>query len=339
MIRRWAPRLVVALPWLMMAAIIWYVWPRSAPDLGPSNTIVAPYPVVVERGFRALAVAWCLTLVFLLHRLVARRSRAQAIAAAVTLVLVPFGGFVGTVVSGLAGWRDVSHLRVLGGGTYHVQCQWESDALTEETGGGPLFLRTKLIGVNPNERGYRAIVRPSGLKQFDLAAATSPGCPDAGRLAQSRDGRWLICLCAWQGSPKPKMGCATSLVYDLKLKTFYGDGTLADISPFLLIGPDDRLNGKDLEALLYTRGSVGQEYIRGDTEVPVLCRECTNPNREVRTAAAKMLTQIDLWNDRDVALARRTLGRMSGDDSSPGVRQAASEALTDLTRLVAGRAG
>jgi len=333
MIRRWAPRLILALPWLVAAAILWYVWPRTPRAPSAGSIVVAPYPVAVTWGFRALAAAWCVSAVFLLYQLAIRRHLAWSLAAGMTVLLVPPAGGTIFMGHGLTGWTDVSHLRASTGTMYHAQHQWESDALTEELGRGPLFLRTKVIGVNDNERGNYALVRPSGVKQYDLVVASSPGHPDWGPLAQSRDGRWLVYLCAFQAYPTPKKGCSTSLVYDQGRNVFYGDQDLREVSPFLLIEPGDRLSAGDLHALLYARGT-GLEYVHADTDVRVLDRESTSRNREVRMAVARMLAQTDPSDDNEVPLAMHALERMSREDTDPAVRQAAGEAADRFRGLV-----
>jgi hypothetical protein len=215
---------------------------------------------------------------------------------------------------------------------YHAQHHWESDALTEGLGRGLLFLRRKVIGVSFNERGSYALVRPSGTRQYDLAAASGPGHPDWGRLTQSRDGRWIVYLCAYQDYPEPKKGCSSRLVYDQSRNVCYRDEDLKEASPFLLIGPGDRPDTGDLDALLYAR-ETGQEWVQADTDIHVLSREASNPNREVRVAVARVLAETRSW-DPDLALALSLTERMSREDADSEVRQAAGEAANRLRGLI-----
>jgi len=333
MIRRWAPRLIVSLPWLVGAAMVWYAWPRAPRDLGPDSIIVTPYPVLVMWGLRVLAAAWCLSLTFLLYHVAVRGDLAWVVIVAygVTVLLVAIAGFE-SFAALITGWTDVSHLRASNARTYHVLHRWESDALAEELGQSPLFLRMRIIGVNSNERGYCALVRPSGVRQYDLAAASGPGHPDRGHLAQSRDGRWIVYLSAYQDYPEAKKGCSSRLVYDQSRNICYRDEDLKEASPFLLIGPSDRLNTGDLDALLYAR-ETGQEWVQADTDIHALSRETKSQNREVRVAVARVLAETRSW-DPDLALALSLTERMFRDDADSEARQAASEAANRLRGLM-----
>lgn len=187
-------------------------------------------------------------------------------------------------------WREAASLRARDGHTYYVQrCalgQGRSEALTREISRGSLFLRTRVIGLGRGEpRGY--LVRPAD--RYDLSLGSSPmfvAGPE--QLVQSADGRWIALIFSAPPASGPKPGCATSLAYDVRARIVYGDREhgkeLSDLSPFILVGPSDKLNPDDLAALT----EAGRGY--ADSPSPeVLKAELKNPNPRVREAVARML--------------------------------------------------
>lgn len=333
-VKRWAARLVLALPWVVAGALVWYTFPRGAvlPSPVPGSIVLSPRPAVVTWAGRVLLAAWCANITFVVYRAVARRSVAWFMFAGAALVLVPMAGLWCVFSMALGCWSDVSQLRVESGRTYHWLHRWESEALADEVSLG-VFLRTRVIGVNDNERGYYALVRPTGVARYRLPRPTG-GRPDRSHLAESRDHRWVVSLSSYQSYPRPKNGCAANLIYDQVAGKFFDWKELGRLSPFLLVEPGDQLERGDVEALLVG----GQEYVQGCSDVRVLSQDSTNPNPAVRAVVAQLLAETYPGDEANVTLATRVLEQMADKDADPGVRKAARGALAGLRSSVQQRA-
>jgi hypothetical protein len=131
------------------------------------------------------------------------------------------------------------------------------------------------------------LVRPAG--EYDFSMGSGPGHRRAlRRLVQSGDGRWVALIFPASSTAAGRDACATSLAYDVRTHIVYGHRQqvreLSDLSPFILVGPSDKLNPDDLAALT----EAGRGY--ADSPSPeVLRAELRNPNPRVREAVARML--------------------------------------------------
>jgi len=334
-VKRWAARLVLALPWVVAGALIAYTFPKGDITAVPGSIVVSPSLAVTLWCERVLFAVSCVNIVFLGYRTVARRSLAWGLFAGVSLLVLPLAGLFSLLSLGLGCWSDLSRLQVQGGRTYHWLRMGEGEALAVEVSQG-VFLQAKVIGVNDNERGYYAIVRPGGVARYALKPGRSPGgVIHRSHLAESRDRRWVLSLAAYDTYPGNKKGCATNLVYDQTRALFWTQEDLYKLSPFLLVRPDDKLEKADIEALLVR----GQEYVQGCSDLGVLRRESANPNPAVRAVVAQLLAQTPGWGqEADVALARGVLEQMAKEDVNSDVRKAARGALSGLRSSVQQRA-
>jgi hypothetical protein len=171
-------------------------------------------------------------------------------------------------------WQDLARVKAPDGYTYHLQLkqamQGRDYALTIETEGGPLFLRTRVLadrvlgesdslGVSP---GWPILIHPSGVRLHPTGRAF---------LVTSHDSQWVSYVTSNEGT------WSVCFAYDLTAKRLYRGDDRAQLSPFLLIGPDDELDPHDVSTLR--------------TRVPgpeVLERDAHHPNPRVRALVREL---------------------------------------------------
>jgi hypothetical protein len=164
-------------------------------------------------------------------------------------------------------WQDVGQVRVPDGHTYHVQhkqmLQGSDYILTLEADRGLLFLRTRVVAdAGDITSAWPVLVRPAGMHW------------DRRTLAASSDGRWLAY--ATESYPS-KDTYSVRFAYDLRMKRLYRGDNRAQLSSFLLIGPDDGLDSRDVNAL-HTRIARPE----------VLERDARHPNPRVREVVREL---------------------------------------------------
>jgi len=147
-------------------------------------------------------------------------------------------------------WRHAAQLPLPDGRVYHVQRFWESDVLTRELSRDALFLRTQVIAGSYSEYLSVALVRPA---QPGYEFARNRVWKDGGRLVRSTDGGIIAFIYGFHSYSSKTTGCATDLVYNLstgqRWSTDDNPERLFTVSPFVLLGPTDRLNTGDVQAM------------------------------------------------------------------------------------------
>ncbi len=330
-----------------LAAMTWYVWPRSEAELRPGAAIIAPRHEVIRAASLVLLALLCATVVWLFVG--ARWGRRLTWQRQVGLLALQIG-----LVFGLASpilvmlwhgynaycrpWRDISELRAADGETYRIQLLANTSALTEEGRSCQFFLRSRVIGwTEPRDKDV-PVVRPAGDGRYGLTRLEDDN--GGGRLLQSRDGRWVVfayrhTIRGHSTDPKTvarptptriaqRIDCLMSLAYDTQQGEFYAGASLLELSPFLLIGGDDELNEDDIEGLVSIQrypSNLDDRWQFGP-----IAEGAAHANASVRRVAARMLGEY--WDEYEAAQA--TLKELAESDPDEAVRGAAAEALATL---------
>jgi len=316
------------LPFLLLGAVGWY----QLPGVGrwePGEAVAFHHSSYARASLGVVLVVWVLLLVTLLRRDLAARvspmwwQRWCLICALVAMPLfevVALGGMV-------CGWHDVSQLRAQDGSLYRVRRSLPAYLLTLELSRGLLFTRERVVGYGDTD--FPALlVRPTAGPELDQRPASTGA---ASSLVQSADGRWLTVLMALEGEgPDQIASCQTHLVYDLRARKVYGATDFQDLSPFILVGPRDQPTPSDVRALLARPGRVfpvGLVLVR--PSAATTARDLSNPNPEVRAAAARLLDTQNTENS-DLEGAADLLRQTAASSDDAIARRAAESALARL---------
>ncbi|MCJ7750317.1 MAG: hypothetical protein MUQ65_04395 [Armatimonadetes bacterium] len=285
--------IVLAIPvaWFILAILLWYAAPRAGPLPRIGSIIRAHYPDLVSPLKIVLLFCWFAALALVIIAEFSRKrggmiSRRAAGFSAVTVLLLPVPLTYVDMPGLWPMWQDRGQLRLAGSGTYHLQSggilQGTTVAITQELSRGHLFLRTRVLALAGGE-SYALLVRPRGAANYDLA---SPGAAGPWlRLVSSTDARWLVAI-RLQGT----QACGAAIAYDLRRSQPYGLANLHELSPFILIGPNDSLNEADAAALMREMEPDSSSYALAEMR-DALARESRNPNPRVRELVEMILTR------------------------------------------------
>ncbi len=226
-------------------------------------------------------------------------------------------------------WNDAAQLRLPDGRIFHVQRFWESDILTQEISNDFLFLRTKVIVGNYNEYAGLAIVRPEGAAyNWNKPKNRYSTGKSTGKLVSSTDGKFIAFIFPYDSYPNNKVGCATNLAYNLRTGQRWGaekTNEIYDFSPFALVGPTDKININDVEAM--TEGDGAWVSSCQNKEVIKGLRRSENP--WIRVAVARWQKTLP----RDAPNLRKSLQWEAEWHPDPAQCAAAREALVWLKGL------
>jgi hypothetical protein len=239
------------------------------------------------------------------------------------------------VVAGSVGYflspREEASLRLSGRRQLRVFFYpFDTNVLTEDISNTPFLYRGKVLGRNlGGEYGNWLIVRPDGMPYPQKVGSRLR--PLQGVLLYRPAAKFVVHAFPYHFYSSPEIGCATNLAYDIETGQCWGFWELPELSPFILIGADDRLNRDDANALLRLYGTGGASQYINTPETETLAKDASNPNPEVRKLVAQMLGQRPLreqfLGDDERKLVQKTLRQMSAQDPDPGVRQVARTAL------------
>lgn|GEM_PF-6798062 len=325
--RRLRAVLLRLLPFVAVAGLAWYqMWPGGLWEIG--QVVSFRHQALQQAAFDIAAAAWILMLLLLCwgslrHRLLPKGwGRVDLISLLVFLSIVELVSLGSTVF----GWRDLTQLRLPDGSTYRVHSSLPAYLLTAEVRRGPLLTRERVLGYGDKE--FPALlVRPlrDNLLRDRPLDGTRPS------LLQSGDGRWLALVRVLGDETGQYMpSCQSHLVYDLEANKVYSVNDFADLSPFILVGPEDHLMPSDVEALL-----AGPRHVRpaGLNVIPpsptTIAHDLINDNPEVRAAAARLLDTRNTQNSH-LEDAEDTLQDVATGAYDPIARRAAEEALARL---------
>jgi|GEM_PF-4610218 len=328
MARRIAIGFFLLFPWLGIWLFPWYISYGSW-DLG--TVIRTPNPHLVSLGGYLLFAYWLGLIVFLLSAFYFKPKRYLVIYA-VILALIILPGMLVISSFSLIGYPKLrASFRAANGRIYHVQYigfgPGSIYALTEEQSRSQFFLRAKIMGrIMADYLPYLPLISSEKI----TSSGFSTNWPDNSayrdslwKMLDSGNGKTILAL----RSPK----LHASMAYNLDTGKFYGDtffdksSFIEELSPFILIGPDDTPDSAEVNAL--------GEYLSKETSPPefsaALIAERDNPNPAVRLAAARILGKA--WAMSQVAAP--ALEQISSSDPDQKVRAAAKEALISLKSL------
>jgi hypothetical protein len=313
------------LPFPLLIALAWYQLPGLGP-WKPGEVVAFRYSSYRQAAFGVVLVVWILLLATLLWRGLAarvcptrwhRRSLLSALVAVPVLVMLALGAMA-------FDWHEVCHLRLQDSSVYRVRRSLPAYLLTLEVRRGPLLRWERIIGYGDTD--FPALlVRPAGGVAHDRRPPSSSPSPS---LAQSADGRWLAVLMALdREGPDEIPSCQTHLVYDRRTGKVHDVMDLADISPFIFIGPRDRLDASDVRALLSRPGQVrpvGLTLIQ--PSAATIARDLGSENPDVRGVAARLLDSRSAENS-DLGTAADILRHIASASTDAVARHAAERAL------------
>jgi len=276
--------------------------------------------------FFFLAAPWLAAIVLARQREFGSR-RFEAFIGALLVSMAVLAGSTGYTLRA----REEASLRLPGDRQLRVFFfAFEINVLTEDVSDTPLLYRGKILGSNMgSEYSNWLIVRPDGMP-YPRKPASQPR-PLHGVLLYRPAARFVVHAFPFRFYRGSEVGCATNLAYNFGTGKCWGFSDLAGLSPFILIGADDRLNRDDANALLrlYRTGGEGAYINTPATET--VAKDASHPNPEVRKLIAQMLGQGFLggyfMDDKERKLVQKILRQMSAQDPDPGVRQVARTAL------------
>ncbi len=315
------------LPFLVLAALAWYQIPAHG-SLAVGRVITFRHHALQLAAFGIAAAVWVLILAMLCWQGLRSRllpkgwHRLTLIGVLVALPLLELLALGAMAFD----WREVGRVQLPDGSIYRVRGSLPGYLLTQAVKRGPLQIQERIIGYG--DKAFPALlVRP-------VREDTQDRWPPTGSsptLVQSADGRWLVFLLAPRGGGADDMpSCQSHLVYDLRANRAYEVNDFADLSPFILIGPEDHLMPSDVQALL-----AGPRHVRpaGLNVIPpsptTIARDLTNDNPEIRAAAARLLDTRNTQNSH-LEDAARILHEVAASADDPVAQRAAEDALARL---------
>ncbi len=169
---------------------------------------------------------------------------------------------------GISGWCEGPVLVAKDGRAYRLDSEWWTVGIVREDAA-------------PSGRMSQSVVAEAGTDSpCRYVVFISPGGKQADRLVEAADGNLVAVNWA-----------TTYLAYDPKFgRTIKGEG-IADISPFLLLGPDDRVPDEDVKALEAKAVDERSDRVRIGWIAPsddVLVKELESSNASVREAARRI---------------------------------------------------
>jgi hypothetical protein len=316
------------LPFALLVALAWYQLPGVGP-WKPGEVVAFRYSSYRQAAFGVALIVWVALLAAALrcypfaHIRSTRWYRWCLIGALVVMPPIEMLA-LGPMVFG---WQEIAQLQTRDGSVCHVRRSMPAYLLTREVSRGLLFRRERTIGYGDVE--FPALlVRPAGGVGHDRRVP-STGAPSS--LAQSADRRWLAVLMAvGPGGPDEIASCQTHLVYDQHTGKVYDVMGLEDVSPFILIGPRDRLDASDVRALLARPGQVrpvGLSLIY--PSAATVARDLGSENPDVRAVAARLLDTHNTGNS-NLEDAAGILRQIVAGSTDAVARQAAESALARL---------
>jgi hypothetical protein len=222
----------------------------------------------------------------------------------------------------LPGWSQRTELPLADGRVFEVKetvfLQARQDVLAEKLPGDVLFDRSRVIGTSAYESLGAPVVRPAGEEGYALEKpADGVSSRSVARLVATADEQWLVLIFP-HVYPRRGTGCLGDLAYDLESGAFYGQDDVLELSPFILVGPEDDLEPGDIEVLL-------DEQTNAPT-IQALLTGIHHPNARVRRVVVQALAARREYSAR----ARPILEELARSDEDAGVRQAAEAALAEL---------
>jgi hypothetical protein len=268
-LRRRQPSLLRTLEVVLAVLVAVFGGAYAAARLGGPAVLNVALMVALMAGAPAFVIAALLTS--------SKQPRSALVPLALSLLVVfPLGLPELPVFSGA--WQDLAEVKAPDGRMYHVQLkqvmQGRDYGLTEELGRSRFFLRTRVLGdVRDITSLWPTLVRPAG---------SGPRWGTR-QLVLSPDGQWLVYVT--ESYPR-KDSYDICFAYDLRAKRLYRWADRAQLSPFLLVGPDDALDSRDVKTL---RAWMAEPYTPDEALAPeVLERDSHHPNPRVRALVAEL---------------------------------------------------
>lgn len=258
--------LLCAVPWLSFF-ITWHFEQLAQPD---KNSIIVFTKPPLDACLNAIGLGSLVVLLLVLIWALIRKQKAiwPAMLAIFTISILsyPLIGTIAFRTLSWGGWTVEDSTRAADGQTYcflhegSVFGPGYSHAIARRESGNIFWFKAKILGLMGEDDITGTLARPEPVKKItdnsNMRIYSSP----TGWLAGIREDECTI-------------------AYNTKTKRTYTSGELAQISPFVLISPKDRLHEPDLKKIRLSASMMDQEVHNPNPEVRLFVRKALASKR------------------------------------------------------------